>query len=226
VTALRLAHRGDWRRAPENSVAAIEAALRVPACDGLEFDVRHALDGIPVLLHDPSLARVQGLAVSAADLTAVELEPLGVPTLAAVLGAVRDAAGRDPFLDIELKELRGEAALDLIGDARGTSDGGLDRAVVSSFEPEVLGAIGRARPGWPRWLNTHQLASVTVDRAIELGCVGIAAEWHLIDARAAAGVLDAGLDLAAFTVRRRATFERLSSLGVSAMCVEAAALDG
>jgi glycerophosphoryl diester phosphodiesterase len=222
VTALRLAHRGDWRHAPENSLGAIAAALRVPACDGLEFDVRHSLDGVPILLHDPTLARVQGLAVVAADLTAAELEPLGVPSLAAVLVA----AGRGPFLDIELKEPRSEAALDLIRAARGTSDGGLERAVVSSFELDILGAVARTHPGWPRWLNTHHLASVTVDRAIELGCVGIGAEWHTIDVRAAAHILDAGLDLAAFTVRRRATFERLSNLGVSAMCVEASALDG
>ena len=37
---LRLAHRGDWRAAPENSLAAFLAALAIPACDGLEFDVR------------------------------------------------------------------------------------------------------------------------------------------------------------------------------------------
>jgi hypothetical protein len=35
----------------------------------------------------------------------------------------------------------------------------------------------------------------------------------------------AGLDLAAWTVRRRPTFERLAKLGVVAICVEGAALD-
>ncbi|MEA2611891.1 MAG: Glycerophosphoryl diester phosphodiesterase family, partial [Chloroflexota bacterium] len=33
---LRLAHRGDWRRAPENTIAALLAALDVQGCDGLE----------------------------------------------------------------------------------------------------------------------------------------------------------------------------------------------
>jgi glycerophosphoryl diester phosphodiesterase len=41
-------------------------------------------------------------------------------------------------------------------------------------------------------------------------------------ARAAA----AGLDVAAWTVRRRSTAARLERLGVVALCVEAAALDG
>ena len=58
--ALRLAHRGDWRRAPENTIAAFLAALDVPGCDGLEFDVRAAADGVPVVIHDDTLARVQG----------------------------------------------------------------------------------------------------------------------------------------------------------------------
>jgi glycerophosphoryl diester phosphodiesterase len=48
----------------------------------------------------------------------------------------------------------------------------------------------------------------------------------VIDSRTAATVLGAGLTLAAWTVRRRDTFRRLERLGVSAMCVEAAALDG
>ena len=37
---------------------------------------------------------------------------------------------------------------------------------------------------------------------------------------------DAGLEIAARTVRRRPTFVRLERLGVVAVCAEAAALDG
>ena len=58
--AIRLAHRGDWRHAPENSLGSIAAALAVPGCDGVEFDVRLSSDGVPVLLHDETLDRVQG----------------------------------------------------------------------------------------------------------------------------------------------------------------------
>ena len=57
---LRLAHRGDWRRAPENTIPALTAALEIAGCDGLEFDVRASADGVPVLLHDETLERVQG----------------------------------------------------------------------------------------------------------------------------------------------------------------------
>ncbi|HKB27480.1 MAG TPA: glycerophosphodiester phosphodiesterase [Candidatus Limnocylindrales bacterium] len=221
MTALRLAHRGDWRRAPENSLPAMVAALRLPTCDGLEFDVRYALDGVPIVLHDPTLARVQGIAIDAADLTTTELGALGVPTLESVL----IAAGPAAFLDIELKEPPNATCLNLIEGARGVADGGLRRVVVSSFEAAIIRALAEARPGWPRWLNSHVLSPATVARAADLGCVGISAEWHAIDPRSAEWTLGAGLALAAFTVRRRATFERLSGLGVGAMCVEGTALD-
>jgi glycerophosphoryl diester phosphodiesterase len=36
----------------------------------------------------------------------------------------------------------------------------------------------------------------------------------------------AGLEVATWTVRRRPTYRRLERLGVAAICVEAAALDG
>ena len=100
MTALRLAHRGDWRVAPENTVPAFLAALRIPGCDGLEFDVHNSLDRQAVLLHDDDLDRVQGVRVNCNDLTVAELDDLGVPTLTKML----DAVGPAPFLDVELKE--------------------------------------------------------------------------------------------------------------------------
>ena len=89
---LRLAHRGDWRTAPENTLAAFAAALAVPACDGLEFDVRVSADGVPVICHDATLERTHGRPDRVDALTADALEALGVPTLADVLAP----AGRRP----------------------------------------------------------------------------------------------------------------------------------
>ncbi len=51
-----VAHRGYSARAPENTLAAIEGALRAGA-DGVEFDVHTASCGTPVLIHDEHLGR-------------------------------------------------------------------------------------------------------------------------------------------------------------------------
>ena len=48
----------------------------------------------------------------------------------------------------------------------------------------------------------------------------------VVHADAVALAAAAGLDVAAWTVRRRATFDRLAGLGIAAVCVEASALDG
>ena len=219
LRTLRLAHRGDWRRAPENTIAAFLAALEMPGCDGIEFDVRVAADGIPVVIHDETLLRVQLVDACVDELSADALERHGVPTLEAVLATVP----RRAFLDVELKGDPGRGAFDVLSAGRGP---GLERAVVSSFEVATLERVGRLAPSWPRWLNAMDLESPTVAQAVELGCRGISAAWQAIDAKSVARARDAALDVAAWTVRRRPTFRRLERLGVVAVCAEAGALDG
>jgi glycerophosphoryl diester phosphodiesterase len=222
---LRLAHRGDWRGAPENSLAAMEAALQLQACDGLEFDVRASSDGVPILLHDSTLRRVQGLDVSPSSLTAEECAELGISSLAEVL----KRAGCDPYLDVELKE-RVPAAVDLLELERGRVDDegrpALRDAIVSSFDVEVLRWLRDERPTWPRWLNAIDLFAPTVALARDLGCVAISADHRRIDEAGVARAADAGIDVAAWTVRSIADYDRLASLGVIAICAEAEALDG
>ena len=216
---LRLAHRGDWRHAPENSLAAFTAALAIPACDGLEFDVRASADGVPIVCHDATLERTHGQPDRVSALGAAVLERLGVPTLAEVLAT----AGRRSFLDIELKEDLGKVVVELLAGARGP---GLSNAVVSSFEVAALERIGHLAPAWPRWLNSHTLGSFEIETALRLGCRGVAVQSRALDEVSVALAHAAGLEVASYTVRRRATFDRLARLGVVAVCVEAAALDG
>lgn len=217
--ALRLAHRGDWRAAPENTLAALLAALALPGCDGLEFDVRAAANGVPVLLHDPTLERVFGRAEAVADVSSIDLAAVGVPTLHDVLAAVP----RDAFLDVELKGDPGDGVIEVLEASRGPS---LEAAVVSSFTPAALERVARARPSWPMWLNADRIDDHAIATALGLGCRGIAAAWRGIDPAGADRVHAAGLELAAWTVRRPQTATRLERLGAVAICVEGPALDG
>jgi len=225
MATLRLAHRGDWRVAPENSLAAMEAAMRGPRCDGLEFDIRSSADGAPVLLHDETLARVQQVPAACATLTAAELAAHDIPTLAQVL-AVTDC---EFFLDVELKEPV-QGAIDALELERGRTDddGGptLRNAVLSAFEPETLRWLAEVRPAWPRWLNAYDLAPATIALASELGCSAISAWWPGIDPAAMARAADAGLGVAAWTVRDLDDYRRLEELGLVGICAEGAALDG
>lgn len=53
---LVVAHRGDWRYAPENSIAAIENAIKI-GVDIVEIDIQKTKDGHLILMHDNTLDR-------------------------------------------------------------------------------------------------------------------------------------------------------------------------
>jgi glycerophosphoryl diester phosphodiesterase len=120
-------------------------------------------------------------------------------------------------------DMHSTATADVLRAARGEAPG---NAVVSSFDPPALVAMAEHLPGWVRWLNIEDEADANLDRAVALGCGGVSVEWRLITPAYARRARDAGLTVAAWTVRRRATFDRLGRLGVIGVCVEAAALDG
>ena len=221
---LRLAHRGDWRNAAENSLEAMQAAVGIAGCDGLEFDVRSSFDNVAVLLHDETLARVQRVPLSCSTLTAAQLAEHGVPTLTQVLGDV----GCDPFLDVELKEPV-PGAIDALELERGRIDDEgrsiLHNAVLSSFQPTILGWLRAQRPHWPRWLNTLDAGPEAVALAVDLGCEAVSADWRTIDEAAVARAANAGLKVAAWTVRTKADYDRLAELGVVAIVAEVEALE-
>jgi len=216
---LRLAHRGDWRRAPENTLAALTAALAVPGCDGVEFDVRVSADGVPVLCHDETLQRVFDRADRVDGRTAPELGEVGVPTLADALAVIPHRAA----IDVDLKGLHDRAVVEVLASGRGP---GLVNGVMSSFVPETLERVAGLAPAWPRWLNAYEMSPETIRRAAELECQAISVDFRAIDPASLAMARAAGLAVAAWTVRRRTTYGRLQRLGVIAACVEAAALDG
>ncbi|HEY3286154.1 MAG TPA: glycerophosphodiester phosphodiesterase [Gemmatimonadaceae bacterium] len=53
---LVIAHRGNSMHAPEDTLESLRQGIALGA-DGIEFDVRLSADGVPVLLHDPTLDR-------------------------------------------------------------------------------------------------------------------------------------------------------------------------
>ncbi|MDX6356520.1 MAG: glycerophosphoryl diester phosphodiesterase, partial [Streptomyces sp.] len=82
-----VAHRGDPYHHRENTLSSVRSAL-VKGADVVEIDVQLTRDGVPVLLHDPTLERLWGRPKPVASLTAAEVERItggGVPTLAAAL---------------------------------------------------------------------------------------------------------------------------------------------
>ena len=214
---LILAHRGDWSRADENSLDAFAAALRRPGVDGVEFDVRGAGDGTPVVIHDATLGRLRGVRRRVRDLSVGQLRELGVRTLAEIVHALPAPF----FLDIELKEDIGARVIPVIIASRG--DPPLDVAV-SSFDAATIKDITGAHPDWRCWLISRRLDSTVIAEAIAAGCCGIAARWPALarPGRRLAG--EAGLELATWTIEDPAVLDRVTDIGLAAICVDPPAL--
>ncbi|WJV44194.1 glycerophosphodiester phosphodiesterase family protein [Streptomyces flavofungini] len=104
ISVMTAAHRGQWRKAPENSLAALRAAF-ADGAEIVEADIRLTKDGVPVLMHDATVDRTTDGTGRVADLSYARLralrlrEGLGgpqamltahrVPTLAEAMRAAR-----------------------------------------------------------------------------------------------------------------------------------------
>ncbi|RNI32016.1 glycerophosphodiester phosphodiesterase [Rufibacter immobilis] len=72
---LVVAHRGDWRNAPENSLQAIQNAIDM-GVDIMEIDIQKTKDGHLVLMHDQTLERTTNGKGKVADHTLAQLKKL------------------------------------------------------------------------------------------------------------------------------------------------------
>ena len=103
---LVIAHRGDSARRPENTLASFASALEIGA-EIVEFDVQLTRDGEVVVIHDPAVDRTTDGTGRVPEMTLAELRRLSagypqrfgdeyrgerIPTLAEVLGLIRDRA--------------------------------------------------------------------------------------------------------------------------------------
>jgi glycerophosphoryl diester phosphodiesterase len=100
-----LGHRGSRSPGPENTAAAVDAALAAGA-DGIEVDIRRTADGDLVCVHDARLPRLGGRAVIRRP--TAELVARGIPTLHDVL----DAWGGRGRIVIEIKNQPGQPDFD------------------------------------------------------------------------------------------------------------------
>lgn len=70
-----VAHRGDWRNNPENSVRCIEDAIAM-GVDVVEIDLKKTKDGVLILMHDQTIDRTTSGHGKPEDYTWAELQQL------------------------------------------------------------------------------------------------------------------------------------------------------
>ena len=151
------AHRGGAALAPENTLVAFETGLAAGA-DGIELDVRLSLDGVAVLMHDPTLDRTTDAHGPVDRRTAAELAALdagcrferdgafpfrgrgiGVPSLRDVLGRLRETS-----LIVELKSPDPRLARAVVEEIHAA--GAIGRVTIGSFQKGALDAVRALDP--------------------------------------------------------------------------------
>ena len=221
-----IAHRGYSARAPENTLAAVRAALEAGA-DSVEFDLHTAADGTPVLIHDANLGRttngvgpvrrrtlgqLRNLDAGAWFSTEFEGEP--IPTLAEALEAVR---GRVRRVYPEVKGYRELEDLDRM--VRITRElGMLERTTFISMDWRVVERIhGRDDGVTVGYIVTEaDRFPEALDRAIVRGRAILDFDARLVleDPTLVLQAHREGIPTAVWTVNERETAERLARAGV------------
>lgn len=168
-----IAHRGASWDAPENTLAAIEAAIEQGA-DWVEIDVQETREGEIVVIHDRDLMKVAGSPLGVFDTPLAELRAVDigsykdprfadqrVPLLAEVLAVARDRVK----LNIELKYYGQEVSFEervvkIVEDNRM-----VDQVVFMSLSLDGVRVMKGLRPTWTVGL----LSSVAVGDVTRLG---------------------------------------------------------
>jgi glycerophosphoryl diester phosphodiesterase len=210
------AHRGASGSLPENTLLAFRRALEVGA-DGIELDLRATADGVPVVIHDRSVARTTDGAGFVDELPLARLQALDagqgerVPTLAGTLALIGGAMR----LDLEIKQA-GIAAESL----RVLADFPQARWAISSFDWDILRDARRLDASAQVWPLAEDVDEALFAVASELVAPAISLAIEAYTPESARRLREAGLEVVLWTVNDPAEAARVRDLGAYAICTD------
>lgn len=156
-----VAHRGYRLHYPENTLPAVESALRAGA-RFVEIDVQLSRDRVPMVFHDEDLARVCGVTGAVFDYTAAELKKLRaseyqrfgyryattrIPTLQEFAELLVRESGVTGFVELKEESLARFGVDDMLARVCAVLAAVRERAVIISYSLDALLAARKA--GWP-----------------------------------------------------------------------------
>lgn len=237
ITTIRrprvIAHRGASAVAPENTLAAVTAAVRKGA-DAVEVDVQVTSDGVPVLLHDDSLARTTDIAHhhpyrTSAPVSFLRYEEVRrldagswfgpdhagepVPTLEQTLDTLQ-STGVGLLLEIKNPSSQRHLVAQVAEVLRAFSGVAV---TVQSFDAHALRAFGRLLPDVPRGLLVRNPPR---NPALE-AWVSSVNPWHgSVSSAYVRRAQLAGLETYVWTANSRAAIRRAADAGVEGIITD------
>lgn len=213
--------------APENTLAGIEAALRLGA-DAIEIDVHCTSDGVPVLIHDETVDRTtDGTGnvhempldvVRALDAGARQFAPKFEGERIPLLSEVLDLTKGKALLQIEVKQLEiEEAVAQVVRDADAVAS-----CEVHSFYPQVVRAMRTVEPRMAAALLTDGRRIVDWDDffgfALSLNAQGVSVYYAFATPEHVRQGQLRGLTFMVWTVDDEKDMETMCAAGVDSVC--------
>lgn len=239
---LIIGHRGASALAPENTLAAFERAV-ADGADGIEFDVRLARDGVPVVIHDETLVRTAGKELRVGDLTSEELRKTDVgswfntaypakadvrfaeqtvPTLAETLRFLKDFTGRI-YIELKCDESNARALTEAVGQEMKDSPL-LPQIIVKSFRLSVIPHVRQLCPGVrtaglfaPKIMTMLRKEKFIVNIAEEFGADELSLHYSLATRSLMTKARARNLPVTAWTLNHTAWIARGVRLGLYAI---------
>ena len=239
---LIIAHRGASAFAPENTLAAFRRAIDDGA-EGIEFDVRLAKDGVPVVHHDANLRRTAGKELKISECLSTSLSNVDVgssfrrvapnrwqpdfaiervPTLTETLNAMRDFKGRI-FVELKCREGDVEPLTHSVADVLSGSPL-VDQIIVKSFRlgfiPHLRTFAPKVRTAAlfaPKIMNILRKEKHLVALAAEFGADELSIHYSLATKKLMKNAAKRGFPVTVWTVDRARLLKRLTGLGVDAV---------
>jgi glycerophosphoryl diester phosphodiesterase len=226
-------HRGASGHAPENTLVAFRKAKELGAT-WIEFDVQLSADGIPIILHDDTLARTTNLGqqLRPTALTLSQLKDLDagswfsaefagekIPTLEEVFAEFGEKLG----LNIEIKSTPGfegdngieQKIADLVRQYKLE-----DSALISSFDAGRLASLNRYDPGlrlafiYEGRPDLYPADFDPIVTAKSFNSVALHPPFRIVDQSLVERTHANGLNLNAWTVNEIPDMERMVALGL------------
>jgi glycerophosphoryl diester phosphodiesterase len=215
---LVISHAACGGHAPANTLQGIRKAIELGA-EAIEIDVQASADGVPILMHDPTVDRTTDGSGEVAKMTLQELRALDAggeppPTLAEVLELTKGVV----LLVMEIKAPGiEERVAKVVEDA-----GAVDEVMTWSFFPNALEGMRAANPAIPcallianefmgRWPALRS-------RALKIGAQGVSIFYAGITDDVAEDCRRSGLALYSWTADEPADIAKLIEQGVDGIC--------
>jgi glycerophosphoryl diester phosphodiesterase len=233
VRCANVAHRGFSAVAPENTLAALTAAVSAGA-DGCEFDVAGCADGTVVLMHDATVDRTTNGTGAVADLSLEQLKQLDagswkhprfagetVPTLEEALRLLKKT-NCCPVI-----ELKADGICEPVVRAI-RQQGMVNRAAVIAFRQEAVQEVRRLEPKLAcAWLcgempegNEMEKADWLAARARECNTRLLDLNYQLLSPELVSELNRRGLTVWSWTVNEPAIMRALAEWGVRAITTD------